>query len=210
VIRLVIVGAGGYGREMLDVVEAINAVSPTFEVVGFVDDGSPDVDLIQRRGAEFLGKVARLEDVDAGYVVGIGSGQVRRKIDEYATGLGRSPVTLIHPSATMAAEVEIGEGSVICSHVSLTNHIRLGRHVHLNLNCTIGHDAVLEDFATVLPGATISGNVTLAEAASIGTNAAVIQGVRVGAGTTVGAGAAVVRDLPDGVTAVGVPAKPLG
>ena len=91
----------------------------------------------------------------------------------------------------------------------LTCDITLGRFVLLNLGCTVGHDAVLGDFCSLMPHANVSGAARLEHGVYLGTNATVIQGVRVGAHTIVGAGAVAVRDLPANVTAVGVPAKEL-
>jgi sugar O-acyltransferase (sialic acid O-acetyltransferase NeuD family) len=209
---LLIVGAGGFGREVADVVDAINAADgAAWEFLGYVDDGVIDPTLLERRGDRLLGTSAALhEHRGASFAVGVGDPKARRLLDARAREAGLEPATLIHPSATLGRDVVIGDGSVICAHVSLTTHIVLGRHTHLNLNCTVGHDVVMGDFVTVNPGATISGNVTLADDVTIGTNAAVIQGISVGAGSTVGAGAAVVRDVAPGTTVVGVPAKPLG
>jgi serine acetyltransferase len=89
----------------------------------------------------------------------------------------------------------------------LTTNIRLGRHVLLNLGCTVGHDAVLEDFCSLMPHANVGGEAHLEAGVYLGTNATVINRVRVGARTIVGAGAVAVRDLPADCTAVGVPAK---
>lgn len=207
---IVIVGAGGFGRHTHDVVDAINAVVPTYEVIGFLDDGQPDEQLLDERDAKLLGDVARLEDLpaDVGYVIGIGIGTVRQKLDRWATSIGREAVTAVHPSATFGRNVTLSPGVVICSHTSIGTNIRLGRHTHLNFNCTVGHDAVLADYVTAYPGANIAGNVLLEERVIVGTGAVVIQGLRVGHSTFVGAGAVVVEDLPPDVTAIGVPARP--
>src|SRR5690348_15172302 len=190
---LVIVGAGGFGREVHDVIEAINFVEKSagllrFDFVGFLDDGPVDMDLIANRGP-LLGGVNGLADLppDVEYVIGIGNGDARRRVDEWATRLGRKASSLIHPSAVIGEHGNtIGPGVVVCSHVSITTNVTLGRHVHLNLNCTVGHDATLGDYVTVNPGATISGNVTLEDEVTIGTGAAVIQGRCVGKGSTIG------------------------
>jgi sugar O-acyltransferase (sialic acid O-acetyltransferase NeuD family) len=213
---LVIIGAGGFGREVHDVMEEINAKAVltgrrAYRFLGFVDDGQPDAELLASRGP-FLGGLTELMHLptDTEYVIAIGDGRVRQGIDQQVTKLGLNPATLVHPAATLGQHgIVIGPGSVICSHASLTTNIRLSRHVHLNLNVTVGHDAVIGDYVTVNPGATISGNVTLENECNIGTGAAVIQGVTVGRGAIIGAGAAVVNDIPPGVTAVGVPARAL-
>jgi sugar O-acyltransferase (sialic acid O-acetyltransferase NeuD family) len=205
---LVIVGAGGHAREMLDVVRAMNASTPTFDVLGFVDDGHPDTSLLDQLGTPFLGPMSELEKLGAAYVIGVGMPEPRKRIDQQLSALGLEPAVLVHPRASIGADVELGPGSVVCAHASITTHVRTGRHVHLNLGARVAHDSVVADYGTLLPNATVSGDVTLEEGVMLGTNSAVIQGLRVGAWTVVGAGAVVIRDLPAGVTAVGVPAVP--
>jgi len=203
---LVIIGAGGHGREVLDVVDAINAGKPTFEVLGFLDDGSPDRALIEGRGCRVLGGSLDLPDGVA-YVVGIGTGGHRRAIDERLRERAPESPVLVHPDTTIGPDVELGPGTVVAAGVRMGNHIRIGRHVHVNMNCTVHHDAVLQDHVTLSPGCHVNGNVTLGAGSFLGTGAVVIQGRTVGADATIGAGAVVVRDVPGGVTAVGVPAR---
>jgi len=214
---LVIVGAGGFGREVHDVVEAINANSattgqPLIEMLGFVDDGEPDEELIDDRGVPLLGSVDKLAALpsEVQYVIGIGNGSVRRRIAEWANGLERTAASLVHPTAILGRHgISVGVGSVICANVAVTTNVRIGQHVHLNLAATVGHDAVLGDFVTVYPNVSVSGAVVLEDEVTLGTGSVLIEQRRVGARTTVGAGAAVVRDLPTDVTAVGVPARPI-
>jgi sugar O-acyltransferase (sialic acid O-acetyltransferase NeuD family) len=208
--RLVIIGAGGSGREVLDIVDAINEASPSFHFLGFVDDNIDlDPALLDRRGAALLGPVEVLADIDAAYVIGIGSPLARHAVDDRVRVWERNPATLVHPTATMASELAVGPGAIIAAGARLTTNIRIGRHFHANLNVTVAHDCVLGDYVTLNPGAHLSGSVTLGDGVTIGTGAAIIQGCRVGPGATVGAGAVVDRDIDARVTAVGIPARPL-
>lgn len=210
--KLVVVGAGGFGREVLDVIDAINFDHATtgasaLEVVAVLDDGKPDPATLEPYDVPHLGPVSDLADMpaDVGFVVGIGSPQLRRKIaEQYAE---RACPTLVHPSATMGRAVQLGAGTVVCAGVRLTNNIHIGRHVHLNLNATVGHDAHLGDFVTVSPLVAVSGHVTLADDVMVGTGATLNPGVRVDAGAIVGSGAAVLRDVAAATTVVGVPAR---
>lgn len=205
---IVIVGAGGFGREVLDVVEAVNDREGRWEFLGFIDDGHVDDALLARRGTHRIGDSAALADLGAAYVLGIASPVARRALDEHCTAVGLEAAVLTHPQATLGGDNTFGEGLVMTAHAVVTTNVRLGRHVHLNLGATVGHDCVIGSYVTINPGANISGNVVLGDGVTIGTGAAVIQGRTIGAGTTVGAGAVVVTDLPPDVVAVGVPARP--
>lgn len=206
-LQLVIVGAGGHGREIADTVAAINAVSPSWELLGFLDDREPDRHLLAALGVDYLGPTARMGDIPASYVIGMGSPAARRLFDERSTALGRTPATLVHPRAYVGRDVVLGPGSVLAPQANVTTHVTLGRHVHLDVAATVGHDCGLDDYVTVAPGARVSGGVTLEPEVFVGAGATLIQGVRVGRRTTVGAGAVVTRDLPPNVVAVGVPAR---
>lgn len=207
---LVIIGSGGHGRELVGVVDALNAsdASGGWKLLGFIDDGTPDPAMLHRLGLTHLGGTRALSQfAEAHFVVGIGDGCVRRRIDRIATDAGLHAATLIHPSATIGRDVRVEPGVVVCAHVSVTTNVALGRHVHINRHAAVGHDTVFGDHATVHPSATVSGNVSVAAGVTIGANATVIPGHRVGEHSIIGAGAVVVRDVPAGVTAVGVPAR---
>ncbi len=204
---LAIIGAGGFGREVLDLVKDINAAAPTFDFLGFVDDGGVQIDLLPGLGAPLLGRSSMLVDLAANYVIAIGAAEPRRRIDAIARSWGRTAATLVHPSATIGSDVQVGEGVIIAAGVRLTTHIVLGRHAHLNLNCTVGHDVIIEDYATLFAGVHLGGGCVIEESATLGTGCVVLPNVHVGPGAVVGAGAVVVRDVAPDTTVVGAVAR---
>lgn len=125
----------------------------------------------------------------------------------------RAQEKLFHPwfssvhKQSFIGDAQIGDGSVICSMCSITTNVNIGRYVNVNLNCTIGHDVVIEDYVNLSPHCTISGKVHIKEGADLGSAVVVLPGVTIGKNTIVGAGAVVTKDLPDNITAVGIPAK---
>ena len=214
-IGFVIIGAGGFGREVLDVFDDVAAhgglPDPGIEFLGFIDDGAPDLDALAALGARHLGAQEVLSTLPAGtyYAVGIGDGTARRRMCHQAEAAGLRPLTLIHSTATHGRCASFGEGAIICAGVRITTNVTVGKQVHINLNCSIGHDAVLGDFTSINPLSAISGWVHLGEEVLIGAHSQVNQNLSVGDGATVGAGAVAVKDVAAGTTVVGIPAKPL-
>ncbi|MBT9393329.1 acetyltransferase [Hymenobacter sp. NST-14] len=207
--QLAIFGAGGLGREVLVLLRQLNALAPTWELVGFYDDQPPATDLIH--GLRYLGNAQDLNATPTplAVAVAVGSSRSRAAVVSRLTSPQLSFPTLIHPGVSTESfqHLHIGPGCLITQGCILTTDIRLGRHVLLNLGCTVGHDAVLEDFCSLMPHANVGGEAHLAEGVYLGTNATVLNQVRVGARTILGAGAVAIRDLPADCTAVGVPAR---
>ena len=207
--KVVIIGTGGFGREVLDVLEAINQVQTQYEILGFITEPGYQKpgELINEKPV--LGYFDWLEQnkdqVKA--MCGVGAPATRLRLIRQAENIGVQFFSAVHPRAILTRWVRMGLGSIITAGCILTNNISIGDHVHLNLDCTVGHDAVIEDFVTVSPGVHVSGNVRLEQGSFIGTGANLIEGKTVGQWSVVGAGSVVVKDIPANTTAVGNPAK---
>jgi sugar O-acyltransferase (sialic acid O-acetyltransferase NeuD family) len=207
--KVVILGAGGFAREVLDIFMAQNAVSPQYEILGFIDE-NPDHWNIMLNGYPVLGGFDWFDTQDKAdirVICGVGNPAVRRKLVQKASNLGLHFCSVIHPTAVLTPFVELGEGVVVTAGCIFTNRIKVGNHVHVNLDCTIGHDVIIEDFCTIAPGVHVSGNVRIKTGCDIGTGTVIIQGITIGEWSIVGAGAVVTKDIPANTTAVGIPAK---
>lgn len=205
--QLIIIGASGFGREVAWLVKRINRNNHEWDLLGFIDDNS-DIQGCEINGDKVLGTIDCYEKYpDAYFVCAVGSASVRSKIIGKLSGCNFA--TLIDPSVDIDDSAEIGEGTIICAHTILTVNYSIGNHVIINLDCTVGHDAVLNDYVTLYPSVNVSGNTDIGKCVELGTGTQIIQGKKIGENTIVGAGAVVVKDLPENCTAVGSPAKPI-
>jgi sugar O-acyltransferase (sialic acid O-acetyltransferase NeuD family) len=204
--RVLIVGAGGQGRIVADILLAGRNTSG-LTPIGFLDDseeriGSTVLEL------PILGTVEQIKQIphDA-IVVAIGDNHVRQHITLALEAAGERLVTARHPWTSIAPDVVIGAGTMISAGAVLTPGGRIGRGVLVNTKASIDHETAVDDFAHVSSGATVGANVRIGARTLVGLAAAVMSGCRVGADCVVGAGALVHRHLPDNVVAVGVPAR---
>ncbi|TFB66756.1 acetyltransferase [Cryobacterium sp. Hz7] len=210
---LVVVGAGGFGREVLDIVDALNRAAETvvFEIIGVLD-ANPSAENLGRlsaRSVRYLGTESAWRETGsrAQYLIGVGNPAARQEIDKAFTALGLTAATVVHPAATTGSSFTVGQGSVLCGGVQVSTNVTLGRHVHLNPNSIIGHDSVLNDFVSINPSATISGDVRIGPRSLVGAGAVVLQGLCIGADTVVGASACVTRGVGDRSVVKGIPAR---
>lgn len=213
--RIVIYGAGGFGREVAWLIEDCNREEPgRYEIACFIDDNAA------YQGARVnqipVYSLPDAADRFAGAVVvgGIGNPKVRESLMMKAERSGFRFESIVHPRVERSQWIDMGTGVLICAGNILTTNIVLAAHVQINLGCTIGHDVVMGDFATLAPGVHVSGCVQIGKRVYIGTGAVLLNGtsenpIIIGDDVTIGAGACVTKSVAAGLTVVGVPAKPL-
>lgn len=210
--KVVVVGASGFGRECLDVLDAMATNGGALEILGVVDDRPSQANL-ERLGARSVAYLGTLGDwltavpSDVKYVLGIGDPRVKRRLAERFSAAGLSAFTAVHPNVTIGESSVLQEGVVVCAGSAISTNCRLGRHVHVNPNATIGHDTVLQEFVSVNPAAVVSGEVRIQPGVLVGAGAIILQNLYIGDGTTIGAGAVVTKDVPPAATVVGIPGR---
>jgi sugar O-acyltransferase (sialic acid O-acetyltransferase NeuD family) len=199
----VIIGAGGHGREVADILR------PRVEVIGFIDDKSEihgnDLD-----GLRVFGNWSWFEGVDRSEIAvicAVGSPALCRRLTERAKSLGLSFANAISPLAHISSFARLGDGVTAFPHAVINTGAVVESHSILNIGATVSHDTKIGRYSNINPGAHLAGNVTVGEGCYIGMGASVIQARSIGAWSVVGAGAVVTRDIPTRVTAVGVPAR---
>ncbi|MDO9551476.1 acetyltransferase [Rhodonellum sp.] len=192
---LYIYGASGHGKVIWSILEDLGIKSD-----GFIDQ---NLSIKQFTGLS----VFHTEDsltIDNQLLIGIGDNQIRKELSER---LETSYLKIIHPTAFLWKGVAIDEGTVVMANATIQIGSFIGKHCIINSACSIDHDCQIEDFVHISPNATLSGNVTVKEGAWVGAGATVIQGITIGKWAVIGAGAVVIKDVPDGATVVGNPAK---
>ena len=204
-----ILGCGGHGRVVLDILMNVGEV----EVVGFVDSNSR---AHGRRidGIEVLGhpdELPRIHEelgVECG-IVAIGDNGVRRAFADRLEASGHELINAIHPSANVARNVSLGSNIVIAAGALVCAHCQIGDSVILNTGCIVDHESLIGTATHICPGARLAGRVTVESGAFVGIGATIIQSIRIGYEAVVGAGAVVIEDVAPMSTVVGVPARPI-
>ena len=201
---VVIVGAGGHGKVLLDICHAIGS-----RVAGFLD---ADTTLPpQIHGAPILGSDAMLEDqsfvVAHAFVLGVGDPAIRSRLNTYLGQAEAELATLVHPAAVVSEFAEIGGGSTVHAGAIVNIDARIGAHCVVNTGASVDHDCILSDGVQIGPGATVAGGVTCQPNVFVGTGASILPNVTIGKDAVVGGGSSVAKDVPCGVTVYGIPAR---
>jgi sugar O-acyltransferase (sialic acid O-acetyltransferase NeuD family) len=215
--ELYIIGAGGFGREVADTVREINraeasADGPVYHIAGFADDdeslwGTVINDIEVRGGVEWLRGLENTGDKPCA-VITVADPKMRECMVKMLDGRV-TWVNLIHPLAFVSDTATIGSGNIIQQFTTVNSNVRVGDHCIVNCNSVIGHDAIVEDFVSVMPQCGLMGYCTMKKRAYIGAGAVMIQNVVVGEDAVVGAGAVVIKDVAAGATVVGNPVRPV-
>ena len=205
--NIVIVGAGGVGRETSLIIQQINELESTWNLIGFIDDNKNSWGNVIN-GYPVIGGMDYLEklSLDTYVVVAIANYEVKRKIVNRINNKFKF-ATIIHPKVYIHDYINIGEGTLIYEGAILTTNIKVGNHVIISPKCGIGHDSIIKDYVSLLWNVNVSGNDIIEEGVMMGSASTVIQGKRIGKGSTVGAGAVVIDNIDSYSTVVGVPAK---
>jgi len=204
--KVFVYGASGHGKVVADILFARKNSC----IVGFIDDrvelrGTTILGLPVCGNGEWLRQEAGKMRVTV--ALGIGDNVTRQKVAEKCIVWGAELATLVHPNASVSASAQLGTGTVVMAQAAINPGAKIGKGVVVNTAAVVDHDVEIGDFAHVAPNAAMGGASRLGTLSQLSMGAVIIQCVTVGERTVVGAGAVVVRTLPDGVVALGVPAR---
>lgn len=205
--NIIIVGAGGFGREVLALIERLNEDSARWNVLGFIDDNLHALDNFDL-GYSILGTISEWTPIaDEQYAMAIASPQLKKEISEKLKGRGMTFATLIHPDVSLGKRASLGEGVILFEHTIVDIDVKLDDFVFINTFCTIGHDAVIGRCTTIAPSVGISGTCKVGQCVNIGGHSYIIPGRKVGDHAVIAAGSIVFSNVREKTTVLGNPAK---
>lgn len=205
--KLFIIGSGGFSKQVIEIVEKMNAVNKTYDLIGIIDDDESKLGK-SVLGYKIVGSTKKLKEIaktNSIYgAVAIADGSIRENIVNKINFVNW--VNLIHPNTMISKYIELGKGNIICAGTVINPDCIIGNHCHINIGATFGHDIVLQDYVTIMPGSNISGNVRLKSRSMIGTGAIILQGLKVERDVVIGAGSTVIGNTEMESLYIGTPA----
>jgi sugar O-acyltransferase (sialic acid O-acetyltransferase NeuD family) len=200
--KLIIIGASGHGKVVADIAIKMNK----WQSIAFLDD---DESIKRSMGLEVIGKTADAFTYkeEADFFVAIGSNTTREKIQEKLIEQGLNVVSLIHPSAVIGTDVEIGIGTAVMAGIVINSSTRIGNGCIINTSSSLDHDNIIEDYVHISPGVRTAGSVVIGKSTWLGIGSVISNNVNICSGCKVGAGAVVVKDITEPGTYVGVPVR---
>ena len=207
--HLIIVGAGGFGREMYGAALGAVGHGTEFDVRGFLDERADALDGFGGYPPVVGAPSSYVPRDDEVFVAALGNVAARRRCVEALAQRGARFVAVVHATAVLGPNVTVGDGAFIAPHASLTADVAVGRHASVFHSSSIGHDSTLGDFSHVYAQCSVGGGVRIGEGAVVYPGSVIVPRRRIGAGAVVGAGSTVFVDVEPGVTVLGSPAAPL-
>jgi sugar O-acyltransferase (sialic acid O-acetyltransferase NeuD family) len=207
--NLIIIGAGGFALEVVDLIESINTNKETYKIIGLLDDQKNNF-IIKKYNV--IGKLSDYKKFSQhSFVIAIANPEVRESIySELKLNDIRTP-NLIHPKTEMSKHIKLQDDSatIINYLTQISAGVKIEKAVIIDSKSYVGHETILKSFVTIYPGVNISGKNIINEKSEIGLGTNIIQGLSIGSNSFIGAGSTVVRDIKDNVVAVGTPCKPI-
>ncbi len=203
---LIIVGAGGFGRELLQWIKDINRIERKWNIAGFIDD---NVEALKNYKCDYeiIGKLQDwYPDDNQVFACAIANPQIKESIVNKLKSRGAKFEKIIHPNAYIGDFSTIGEGFVMYPGAKVTVNVKIGDFVTL-LSSSVGHDVTIGDFTTISSLCGINGNVNIGRRVFIGSNAVIIPSRSIGDDAYIGAGSVVITNIKQSVKVLGNPAK---
>ena len=204
--RILVVGAGGFGREVL---QWARAAWPgrMARIGGFLSDDPSRLAGHDSSLTIIASPESFIPEPGDALLLAIGIPAVRRRVAEALQLRGATFLTLIHPTAIVAPTAEIGEGSILCPYSIVSDSARVGRCALLNYHASLGHDASVGEYAVLSPYATLGGHACIGDDVFLGMHASVGPGRRIGARSKVSANSCALADAPADSIVYGVPGR---
>lgn len=203
--KLYIIGAGGFGREVLGWASQCPSCDREWIIGGFVDNNESLIGK-QIHGVEVISKDYEVNSEKV-FICAIGDPETKKRISESIINKGGKFINIVHPSVILGHNVSLGSGVILCPNVVATCDVTISDFVTVNLGVTIGHDSYIGPWVTISPGCNIGGGAVLQEGSFLGANATILPKAYVGAYSTIGAGSIILKRVADRTVVFGNPAS---